>query len=251
MLSIFLAIRKLLEGLGLWQSEQTKKLASIREDTKKYETQLKAQQDKLKDLKREIENSQESILVKEKEMNSQTGKIREITQREIASLFKQFESYSGQRDLIFRNIDSITTLINKLKEYATALESDLNPDAIADLTSDLLDNLQEIKAQDLELTRLEKVGYVSAETNEAEVQTRLAQLHSGVNTEKPKEEKAEEAIGPKFASVQTQPLPLPSDAEVRDLEAKLAGLHQSLKPEEAAEKINTESASSEKEQIAE
>ena len=101
MLSIFLSFRRLMEWLGLWKNPTDQKIQEITANIKKCEDKLKSQQDKLKDLKRTIEDTQEEILCKEMERDSQTGKIREITEMEILSLFKTFESTSGMRDLIF------------------------------------------------------------------------------------------------------------------------------------------------------
>ena len=235
-MGVFLAIRRLLEAMGLWKTETARKLTEIQKGISDNEKKLKEQQTKLQTLKRNIENTQEAIFLKEKEMNAQTGKIREITEREIASLFKQFDSFSGLRDLIFRNIDSLNTVISKFKEYATALESNLDSEAIADMTGDLLDSLKELQAQDSAIRRLESVGYTS-NSSAVDVNAQLATLH-GETQAAPQTQKAAqpepEYVGPKFPIAQSESVPTESD--VLNLEARLKGFHAENEPK-SAEKV--------------
>lgn len=232
MLSIFLSFRRLMEKLGWWKNPTDKKIQEITDNIKKCEEKLKAQQDKLKDLKRTIEDTQEEILLKEKERDSQTGKIREITEMEILSLFKTFESTSGMRDLIFRNISSLQTVISKYKEYRTALESDLDSDQLETLTMDLLDNVKELQLQDRELKRLENVGYSSAETEQAvDLNAKLAQLHGETAPVTP--QKTPEPVLPQTQA--PKKIEMPSNEEVSALEAQLQALHNEIAPEQKKE----------------
>lgn len=229
MLSIFLGFRRLMEWLGWWKNPTDKKIQDITANIKKCEDKLKSQQDKLKDLKRTIEDTQEEILLKEKERDSQTGKIREITEMEILSLFKTFESTSGMRDLIFRNISSLQTVISKYKEYRTALESDLDSEQLETLTMDLLDNVKELQQQDRELNRLGKVGYSASEKEQAvDLNAKLAQLHGETAPVTP--EKTPEPVLPQTEA--PKKIEMPSNEEVSALEAQLKALHKEIEPEQ-------------------
>ena len=229
MLSIFLGFRRLMEKLGLWKNPTDQKIQEVTANIKKCEDKLKSQQDKLKDLKRTIEDAQEEILLKEKERDSQTGKIREITEMEILSLFKTFESTSGMRDLIFRNISSLQTVISKYKEYRTALESDLDSEQLETLTMDLLDNVKELQLQDRELKRLENVGYSLPEKEQTvDLSQKLAQLHSETAPVTPK--KTPEPVLPQ--TKETKKIEMPSNEEVSALEAQLKALHKEIEPEQ-------------------
>ena len=229
MLSIFLGFRRLMEKLGFWKNPTDKKIQEITANIKKFEDKLKSQQDKLKDLKRTIEDAQEEILLKEKERDSQTGKIREITEMEILSLFKTFESTSGMRDLIFRNINSIKLVISKYQEYLTALQSDMNSDELENLTMDLLDNVKELQLQDRELKRLETVGYPSTEKEQADdLSAKLAQLHGQTAAVTP--EKTPEPVLPQTEA--PKKIDMPSNEEVSALEAQLKALHKEIEPEQ-------------------
>ncbi len=229
MLSIFLSFRRLMEWLGWWKNPTDQKIKEISTNIKKCEDKLKSQQDKLKDLKRTIEDTQEEILLKEKERDSQTGKIREITEMEILSLFKTFESTSGMRDLIFRNISSLQTVISKYKEYRTALESDLDSEQLETLTMDLLDNVKELQYQDRELKRLENVGYSASEKEQAvDLNAKLAQLHGETASVTP--EKTPEPVMPQYEA--PKKIEMPSNEEVSALEAQLKALHKEIEPEQ-------------------
>ena len=228
MLSIFLGFRRLMEWLGWWKNPTDKKIQEINANIKKFEDKLKSQQDKLKDLKRTIEDTQEEILLKEKERDSQTGKIREITEMEILSLFKTFESTSGMKDLIFRNINSIKLVISKYREYLTALESDLDSDQLETLTMDLIDNVKELQLQDRELKRLETVGYPSDKEQTVDLSQKLAQLHSQTASVTP--EKTPEPVMPQYEA--PKKIEMPSNEEVSALEAQLKALHKEIEPEQ-------------------
>lgn len=209
-----------------------KKLKEISEKIKKCEEKLKTQQNKLKNLKQTIEDTQEEILLKEKERDSQTGKIREITEKEILALFKTFESTSGMRDLIFRNIGSLQTVISKYKEYQTALESDLDSDELELLTMDLLDNVKELQLQDRELRRLENVGYSMPEKEQmVDVDAKLAEIHATTSKVAPAAKAAEPTLPhletpkpttlPKFDMPEPEKATLPTSSEVDELLKKL------------------------------
>ena len=229
MLSIFLSFRRQMEWLGLWKNPTDQKIQEITANIKKCEDKLKSQQDKLKDLKRTIEDTQEEILCKEMERDSQTGKIREITEMEILSLFKTFESTSGMRDLIFRNISSLQTVISKYKEYRTALESDLDSEQLETLTMDLLDNVKELQLQDRELKRLENVGYSAAEKEQAvDLEAKLAQLHGETAAVTP--QKTPEPVLPQTEA--PKKIEMPTNEEVSALEAQLKVLHKEIEPEQ-------------------
>ncbi len=234
MLSIFLSFRRLMEWLGWWKNPTDQKIEEITANIKKCEDKLKSQQDKLKDLKRTIEDTQEEILLKEKERDSQTGKIREITEMEILSLFKTFESTSGMRDLIFRNISSLQTVISKYKEYRTALESDLDSEQLETLTMDLLDNVKELQLQDRELKRLENVGYSASEKEQAvDLNAKLAQLH-GETAAAVKLDTTPEPVAPTYNA--PEKTAAPSEEEVSALEAQLKALHKEIEPVITTEK---------------
>ena len=229
MLSIFLGFRRLMEKLGWWKNPRDQKIQEVAANIKKCEDKLKSQQDKLKDLKRTIEDTQEEILLKEKERDSQTGEIRKITEKEILTLFKKFESTSGMQNLIFRNIDSLQIVISKYKEFQTALESDLDSDQLEVLTLDLLDNVKEVQLQDRELKRLENVGYTSSEKEQAvDLSQKLAQLHGETASVTP--EKTPEPVLPQTEA--PKKIDAPSNEEVSALEAQLKALHKEIEPEQ-------------------
>ena len=231
MLSIFLSFRRLMEKLGWWKNPTDQKIQEITANIKKCEDKLKSQQDKLKDLKRTIEETQDEILLKEKERDSQTGEIRKITEKEILILFKKFESTSGMQNLIFRNIDSLQIVISKYKEYQTALESDLDSDQLEALTLDLLDNVKEVLQQDRELKRLETVGYSSTENEQSvDLNAKLAQLHGETTAVTP--EKTPEPVLPHTEA--PKKIEAPSSEEVSALEAQLKALHKEIEPEQKA-----------------
>lgn len=239
MLSIFTALRALFEKLGLWESESSKKKKEVKANIKRYEDRLKSQETKLEELKQTIASTQEEILFKEKELKSQTGKIREIVEKEIGLLFKKFESTTGMRDLIIRNIDGLNTTISKFNELLVALDSDLDSDSLEDLTMDLLDNIKELQAQDRELTRLQSTGYKSkSEESDFDLEARLAQLHGAVSATQTKTEKTSEPVMPKYDMPEKKTMP--TDEEVNALEQKLRDLHKSM---ESAPNTETPSAS--------
>ena len=231
MLSIFLSFRRLMEKLGWWKSEKEIKKSQIAEHIKRHEAKLKSQQDRLKDLKRTIETTQEEILCKEKERDSQTGKIREITEKEISLLFKTFDSTSGMRDLIIRNIEALNTTILKLKELETAVESDLDSDVLETLQIDLEDAVKELHMQDRDLARLERTGYSTTNTvSQEELNAKLAQLHGETVTVTP--EKTPEPVLPQTEA--PKKIDMPSNEEVSALEAQLKALHKEIEPEQKA-----------------
>lgn len=229
MLSIFLGFRRLMEKLRFWKSEKEIKKGQIAEHIKRYEAKLKSQQDRLKDLKRTIESTQEELLCKEKERNSQTGKIREITEKEIGLLFKTFDSTSGMRDLIIRNIEALNTTILKLKELETAVESDLDSDVLETLQIDLEDAVSELHMQDRDLARLEKTGYTATNTvSQEDLNAKLAQLHGETAPVTP--EKTPEPVLPQTEA--PKKIEMPSNEEVSALEAQLKALHKEIEPEQ-------------------
>ncbi len=188
-MSIFLAFRKLMESLGLWQTEGQQKIAAIKAEIQKSEIKLKKQEDNLKDLKLNISRLQDEVLTKEAEMKASTGEIRKILEREIASLLAQFESLSGKRDIIFRNRDSLNTIIGKYQELYTALETELDADKIADLTSDLLDIQMEMREQDRAIAKLSNTRYSEPETiKNIDISAKLSEFHSASQTEAVKQE---------------------------------------------------------------
>lgn len=216
-----------MEKLGWWKSEKDKKKGLIDERIKKYEAKLKSQQNRLKDLKRTIESTQEEILCKEKERDSQTGKIREITEKEIALLFKTFDSTSGMRDLIIRNIEALNTTILKLKELETAVESDLDSDVLEDLQIDLDDAVKELQLQDRDLARLERTGYSASNTvTQEDLNAKLAQLHGETVSVTPP--KTPEPVLPHTEA--PKKIEMPTNEEVSDLEAQLKALHKEIEP---------------------
>ena len=232
MLSIFLSFRRLMEKLGWWKTEKEIKKSQIAEHIKRHEAKLKSQQDRLKDLKRTIETTQEEILCKEKERDSQTGKIREITEKEISLLFKTFDSTSGMRDLIIRNIEALNTTILKLKELETAVESDLDSDVLETLQIDLEDAVKELHMQDRDLARLERTGYSTTNTvSQEELNAKLAQLHGQTVTVTP--EKTPEPVLPQTEA--PKKIDMPSNEEVANLEAQLKALHKEIEPEQKSE----------------
>ena len=230
MLSIFLGFRRLMEKLGWWKTEKEIKKSQIAEHIKRHEAKLKSQQDRLKDLKSVIETTQEEILCKEKERDSQTGKIREITEKEICLLFKTFDSTSGMRDLIIRNIDALNTTILKLKELETAVESDLDSEVLENLQIDLEDTVKELYLQDRDLARLERTGYSTTNTiSETDLNAKLAQLHGEtVAAETP--EKTPEPVLPHTEA--PKKIETPSSEEVSALEAQLKAIHKEIEPEQ-------------------
>lgn len=216
------------------------KIKEIEANIKKCEDKLKTQQNKLKDLKQTIENTQEEILLKEKERDSQTGKIREITEKEILSLFKTFESTSGMRDLIFRNISSLQTVISKYKEYQTALISDIDGDELEALTFDLMNNVKELQQEDRALRRLETVGYSSNEQT-ADVDSKLAEIHAMTSKVTTAVKTTTEQAMPHYETPKQPTLPkldmpepqtMPSSSEV---DALLKQLHEDSGPTQIEE----------------
>ena len=152
-----------------------------------------------------------------------------MTEMEILSLFKTFESTSGMRDLIFRNISSLQTVISKYKEYRTALESDLDSEQLETLTMDLLDNVKELQLQDRELKRLENVGYSASEKEQtADLNAKLAQLHGETTAVTP--EKTPEPVLPHTEA--PKKIEMPTNEEVSALEAQLKALHKEIEPEQ-------------------
>ena len=225
-----------------FSNPKDKKLREIDDNIKKYEQKLKDQQNKLKNLKRSIEETQEEILLKEKERNSQTGQIREITEREILTLFKSFESTSGMQDLIFRNISSIQMVIDKYRQYQTAIESDLDSDELEALTLDLIDNVKELQRQDRDLKRLEIVGYTSPEREKpVDVDAKLAEIHATTSKVAPAAKTTEQSLPhletpapttlPKIDMPEPQKQTLPTSSEV---DALLRQLHQDTAPAQSA-----------------
>lgn len=232
MLPFFLGFRRLMEKLGWWKSEKDIRKEFIAEYIKQYENKLKSQQDRLKDLKRTLESTQEEILFKEKERYSQTGKIREITEKEIGLLFKTFDSTSGMRDLIIRNIEALNTTILKLKELETVVESDLDSEVLEMLQADLEDAVKEFHMLNRDLTRLERTGYSSTNAvSQEELDAKLAQLHGETASVTP--EKTPEPVLPQTEAPKKNEAP--SNKEVSNLEAQLKAFHKKIELEASVE----------------
>lgn len=225
-----------------FSDSKIKKSREIAENIKKCEQKLKTQQNLLKDLKRTIADTQEEILLKEKERDSQTGQIREITEQEILSLFNTFKTNNEKRDLIFRNINTLQMVIAKYQQLQIAIDSDVDSDELEALTMDLMDSVKELQYQDRELKRLEVVGYSPVRPEAVDVDAKLAEIHATTSKVAPTANTAQEPVLPQLDTPQQTTLPkfnmpepqqqtMPTSSEV---DALLRQLHQDAVPAQKA-----------------
>lgn len=246
MLSIMTFLRALLEALGILKSDKAEKAKKIKDVTAKiesYEKKLSIQQRKLEDIKSDYATIQERILLKEKERNTQTGEIRKITESEIVSLFKAFESKAGERDLIVRNVRALDKVIAKFKELRTALDSDLDTEELDTLILDLQDLLGDLKEQDRQLEDLGRIGYKSKETqSDADLEAQLASLHKETAAAAEMASAAAKTSGPRY-DMPEKKTDLPrfdmpektAEPTQNDIDALLKSLHSSIDPVQSAE----------------
>lgn len=227
-----------------FSTPKEKKLKEVADKISSCEKKLNDQQNRLKDLKETIANTQDAILIKEKERDSQTGQIRGITEREILTLFKTFETNKEKSDLIFRNIETLQMVIAKYQQLQLAIDSEVDADELEALTMDLNDSVMELKQQDRAIKRLENVGYTAPEREEAvDVDAKLAEIHSTTSKVAPAANSVQEPVLPQIDTPQQTTLPKfnmpepqqqqpPATSEVDEL---LKKLHQETEPTQIEE----------------
>ena len=135
------------EKLYKWGKSTPQKDQNIDLFIKRRQNQIKEEQDNLEVIKKQIEKTQEEVLLKEKERDSQTGKTRIVSEKNILGLYKNLELFKEKQDLIVNYINYLQTLLEAYNEYKKATESNISPYKETHLLKKISNNLVNVYEQ--------------------------------------------------------------------------------------------------------
>ena len=135
------------EKLYKWRNTTSKKDQNIDVFIKRRQNQIKKEQNNLEVIKKQIEKTQEEVILKEKERDSQTGKTRNVSEKDILDLNKNLELFKEKQDLIINYINYLQLLLDAYNEYKKAMESQISPHKEVHLLKEISNNLVNVYQQ--------------------------------------------------------------------------------------------------------
>ena len=169
-------IRRILGfGVTVKPKDQIELCKAKRTDLLKKRTQ---QENDLNLLEQKITDIQSVILATETKWKQSTGKIREITEHKLAQMLRDNKRLDGLQEIIFRNIEVITSMIAKNDEMIQILTAKMDgsdADELNDKLRSLLDDMREEDMAIIDLTA--DTTYVSPLSPSMDVAAELTAYH--------------------------------------------------------------------------
>jgi hypothetical protein len=163
---------RLARGLGLKPSDREQFLKW----RTKFEEDKASNLDRWEQIKDDIRAVEFRLKKHKTEYEASHGKVKEMIGRQIEQGFRELDRKSGQITIVERNLESLTTFIDRLAELEHAKAVGVTEDAADKLAVQLEEGFAQVKDADGALKGLAGVQYEGPEKAPLDVDQRLSEL---------------------------------------------------------------------------